>query len=348
MNRFQAETIPDIVKTIAGISADEVFGVSCGDIMFDNLSLYPQYEEAVRQTRIPFFQVVGNHDLDWAPTDEASVTTFSERFGPQYYSFDRGGVHYVVLDDVFWYGHGYIGYLDAAQLTWLERDLITVEDGRTVVVFTHIPLFSSQFNRLGQATPDLVTTVSNREEVYRLLDPFNAHVLSGHTHEQEHVFKGGVHEHIHGTVCGAWWSDDLCFDGTPNGYGAYEVRGSEIRWRYKATGKPSSHQIRSYGPGADSSAPDVVIANIWDWDPAWSVYWYEDGERRGMMSRRIGTDPLSERLHRGPEMPTHRPWVEPVVTDHLFYCPTPERGGRIKVEAIDRWGNTFVSDVPAP
>ncbi len=59
-----------------------------------------------------------------------------------------------------------------------------------------------------------------------MLEPFNAHLISGHTHENEHVFEGGIHEHIHGAVCGAWWSGPICYDGTPNGYGVYEIKGN--------------------------------------------------------------------------------------------------------------------------
>lgn len=345
MNRLHDETVPDVQKTVRELEARDVFGVSCGDIMYDNLALYPRYEEAVQKTETPFFQVVGNHDLDHFATDEASVTTFCRYFGPRYYSFERGEIHYVVLDDVFWFGDAYIGYLDADQLSWLEQDLQTIEGGKTVVVFVHIPLLSTQFQRLGRLTPERETSVSNRDELYRLLEPFDAHVLSGHTHEQEHVFEGGLHEHVHGAVCGAWWSGDICFDGTPNGYGVYEVNGSQLNWRYKATGMPPDHQIRAYPAGADPSAPDEIVANVWGWDPAWSVFWYVDGERKGMMSRRIGTDPLSERLHRGPEQPSHRPWVEPILTDHLFYCPAPEEGKTVVIEAIDRWKNRFTTEV---
>jgi hypothetical protein len=346
MKRFHAETVPDILGSLSGLSATETFGVSCGDIMYHDLSLYPDYEDAVRKTGIPFFQVVGNHDLDQLSTDEASVTTFTSHFGPAHYSFDRGEVHYIVLDDVFWLGNGYVGYIADNQMRWLERDLQTVEEGRTVVVFTHIPLLSSQFRRLGQRSPGRGVSVGNREEVYRLLEPFNAHILTGHTHEQEHIFEGGVHEHVHGTVCGAWWSGNICFDGTPNGYSVYEVHGSDVRWRYKATGMPADHQIRTYAAGADPAAPDEIVANIWDWDPEWSVGWYENGERRGMMSRRTGTDPLAEELHRGPELPSHRPWVEPMANDHMFYCPAAGEGSKITIEAVDRWGNTYVSGVP--
>ncbi len=349
MDRLHAETVPDVRATVAALGDVPCFGVACGDIMFDNLALYPDYERAVAAMGVPFFQVVGNHDLDVAvPTDEASTTTFQQHFGPTYYSFDRGEVHYVVLDDVFWHSAGYFGYLDAVQLGWLEQDLARVEPGRTVVVFVHIPALSMQYRREGQRRPPIANAITNRDHLYRLLEPFEAHIVSGHTHEHEHVFEGGVHEHICGTTCGAWWSGDLCHDGTPNGYAVFEADGSSLRWRYKATGHDPAHRLRVYARGADPTAPDEIVANVWDWMPGWTVVWYEGGERKGLMARRTGTDPRSERLHRGPDLPERRPWVEPARTDHLFYAPVAPGTSEIRVEATDPWGRTFTAMPEAP
>jgi hypothetical protein len=324
MGRLHAETVPDARRTLQGIGERHVFGVACGDIMYDDLSFYPDYERAVSAIGIPFLQVVGNHDLDLASrTDEASVATFQSRFGPGHYSFDRGEIHYVVLDDVFWYGTAYVGYLDGNQLSWLAGDLALVEPGRTVVVFLHIPLASTRPARSGQRDATPREMVNNREALYRLLEPYRAHVLAGHTHEQEHLFEGGIHEHVHGTVCGAWWSGDICWDGTPNGYCVYEVTGSELRWRYKATGQPDEYQLRVYPPGTDPSAPGDLIANVWGWDPEWTVVWYDGADQRGPLSRRVGLDPMSVKLHTGPELPPRRTWVEPTPTGHLFYGAVP-------------------------
>ena len=102
--------------------------MACGDLMYNHLELFPEYERAVKEMGVPFFQVIGNHDMDFTAAGDAhSGDTFSRHFGPRYYSFDRGAVHYVVLDDVFWHGSGYIGYLDDDQLTWLAGDLARVE-----------------------------------------------------------------------------------------------------------------------------------------------------------------------------------------------------------------------------
>ena len=50
-----------LLKSRAGVPT---FGVGCGDLMFDDLSLFPEYERGVTAMGVPFFQVIGNHDLD--------------------------------------------------------------------------------------------------------------------------------------------------------------------------------------------------------------------------------------------------------------------------------------------
>lgn len=341
MKLFQSQIIPEIEKLAGANPSGCQFGFACGDIMYDDLSLYPEYEKGVRQMNVPFFQVVGNHDLDFESlTNPGASSTFQRHFGPAYYSFERGAVHYVVLNDVFWYGKSYLAYLDKQQLDWLAADLALVEAGRTVIVALHIPVSSSQARRRGTtAGPRL--TLNNREALYRLLEPYQAHIISGHTHESEHVFEHGCHEHVSGAVCGAWWSGPICHDGTPNGYAVYRVRGEQVRWKYHSTGHDASHQMRLYPPGADPSAPDEVVANVWNWDPQWSVQWYEDGQRKGSMARRIGTDPLSEQLYRGEDLPLRHKWVEPLPTSHLFYAPVSKQAREVWVEAKDRFGEVF-------
>lgn len=341
------QTVPDVQDVLRGLDGIEAVGIACGDIMFDDLELYPDYERAVARMGIPFFQVVGNHDLDVdARTDEASIATFSRHFGPGYYSFNRGAAHYVVLDDVFWHGAGYLGYLDADQLTWLEADLRRVEPGSPVIVALHIPVLGTRHLREGESRPRPVISVANREALYRLLEPFQAHVLAGHTHENEHLFEHGVHEHVSGTVCGAWWSGPICGDGTPSGYGVYEIDGEQVTWRYKTTGAPFAEQMRAYPRGSDPSAPEEIVVNVWDADPAWTIVWHEGGGRKGTMARRVGRDPLSVELHTGPELPPRRTWVEPYPVGHLYYAPAPTEAGEIRIEATDRFGRRYGAVVP--
>jgi hypothetical protein len=345
MALFAEQTIPDVARTVGGAAGRVAFGVTVGDIVSDTLSLFPAYERAVARTGIPFAQVVGNHDLDMtSPGDGGSTATFQRHFGPTYYSFDRGEVHYVVLDDVLWHGSGYIGYVDDAQLAWLAADLAHVEAGRTVVVFLHIPLRSTRVERANEPQWRTIWEVTNRAAVHALLEPYRAHLFAGHTHESEHVFDGRLHEFVVGTACGAWWTGPICWDGTPNGYAVLEARGAEVRWRYKGTGLPADEQLRVYGRGADATAPDEVVATVWDWEPGWTVVWYEGDDRRGAMARRRGLDPLSVSLHAGADRPARRSWVEPSPTAHQFYAAVAGRGtGEIRVEATDRFGRRYVA-----
>jgi hypothetical protein len=339
MTWFRDQTVPDVRQALRTLGNPEAIGIADGDIMFDDLELYPDFEAAVSTMGIPFFQVVGNHDLDQeSGIDEGSTLTFSRHFGPRYYSFDRGAVHYVVLDDVFWHGSGYLGYIGSDQLRWLENDLRFVEAGRPVILASHIPVMGGRHLRTDSRDPAPGISVANRRLLYHLMEPYQAHILTGHTHESEHVFEGGAHEHVVAAVCGAWWSGPICEDGTPCGYAVYEARGEEITWRYKSTGHGFDHQMRIYPRGADPTAPDEIVANVWDWDPEWTVVWYEDGERRGEMARHVGTDPLSEELHRGDGLPPRRTWVDPLPTGHLFYAPASREAREVRVEATDRFG----------
>ena len=347
MGRLHDETVPDVQATMEAIGLEHTFGVACGDIMFDDLSLYPEYERAVNRMGIPFFQVIGNHDLDFdGYTDESSIRTFNNHFGPGYYSFDRGDVHYVVLDDVLWHTQGYIGYLDEKQLSWLEADLAHIEQGRPVIVFAHIPGLSTANRRSRGAGPDPSHSITNRERLYQLLEPYNAHLLSGHTHENEHVFEGGIHEHIHGTTCGAWWSGTICYDGTPNGYSVYEIDGERITSRYKSTGQPDTHQMRVYPAGSDPAAPGEIVANIWDAHKDWEISWYVGSDKMGRMASRVGKDPLSVAEHTGPDLPSRRTWVEPRLNNHMFYAPAPvEAQVTITIEARDPAGRIYTEKI---
>jgi len=345
MQQFRDAVVPAVQDTVAALGDQALFGVTCGDITFDSPELYPQYEAAVQDMGVPFLQVLGNHDMDYgAPSDDGSAQTYRDQFGPTYYSFDRGAVHYVVLDNVFWNQHEYFGYIDDTQLAWLAADLERVEAGRPVVVFQHIPAYSTLSIREGKDRPKITEMVTNRSALYELLAPYDAHLCAGHTHEHEHVLREGVHEHIHGAACGAWWTADICFDGTPRGYGVYEVDGTELSWRYQSADHASDYQLRVYGRGADPTAPNEVVANVWDWDPEWTVMWYEDGVRRGPMAKRVGRDPRAVALFED-DPPERFPWIRPGRTGHLFYAPVASDHGRLRVEVVDRFGRTYTAEL---
>jgi Icc-related predicted phosphoesterase len=290
---FRNESIPDIRNFVADKNRDLIFGVSCGDIMFDDLKLYPEYEKAVEATGLPFFQVFGNHDAETlAKTDEQSISTFTRHFGPNYYSFNRGEIHYVVLDNIFWFGAGYLGYINKEQLDWLSNDLAFVEKGKTVVVFMHIPIYTKIHERVNEKKPGNSVVVTNRQLLYKILESYKSYVICGHMHESEFLNDGGCDIHICGAVSGGWWTGPICHDGTPNGYMVYNANGSSLKWKYKSTGLPFDHQMRLYKNYSFEDKNGLILANVWGYNEKWKLNYYEDGVKAGKFRKINSLDPL--------------------------------------------------------
>jgi Icc-related predicted phosphoesterase len=158
----------------------------------------------------PVWTVPGNHDNFGIERDKSHVSAthplygrkmYHHYLGPDYYSFNVGGVHFVGLNTVDIDDQSYYGHVDSVQLAWLERDLAMVPAATPVVTFDHIPFFSS-FEALSGYTgdppaPTLITvdgktsfrhTVSNAEAVLAVLRK-HRHVLAlgGHIHASEQI-----------------------------------------------------------------------------------------------------------------------------------------------------------------
>ncbi|MCK7559857.1 calcineurin-like phosphoesterase family protein [Chitinophaga sedimenti] len=336
------ESAPDTKALIQSYPKDTLWhGVGCGDLSWDEYDMYDDYIAAAGMTGVPFFQVIGNHDQDYRlGGDETSDRTFKKLFGPTYYSFNRGKAHYVVLDNVYYLGkeREYKGMITDEQLAWLAKDLANVKPGSLVILCMHIPAYTEAWKRRGYEAPNIGSVTDNRDQLYALLKNFKAHIMTGHTHFNENVQHEGVYEHIHGTVCGAWWTGSICEDGTPSGYGVYEVKGDELKWYYKGVGKPKEYQVALY---QDEIDPANIIANVWNYDPQWKVEFAADGKTLGSMTRFNGFDPLAVKLYKGPGMPVKRKFVEPNATDHLFKGAVPLNTKLVTVTATDRFGAVY-------
>ncbi|TKC00717.1 calcineurin-like phosphoesterase C-terminal domain-containing protein [Pedobacter cryophilus] len=342
-----ANAAPDLKKLTNNYPSNYLHGIGCGDLVWDNFDLFPDYKSAISLSGLPFFNVIGNHDMDLnARSDEGSTQTFESHFGPTYYSFNRGKIHYVVLDDVFFVGTDkkYIGYLTENQLSWLEQDLKLVKEGSTLVVSLHIPTYTNQHKR-DKEPEEMGGTVTNRKRLYDILKNYQVHIMSGHTHFNEVIIDKNITEHIHGTVCGAWWTGQICGDGTPNGYGVYEVDGDKISWYYKATGKEKDHQMRIYAAGKQKDYPNEVCINIWNFDKNWKINCLADGVAIGTPVQKTALDPLATESLLGKDLPSIRGWVEPKLTDHLFFITVPDKTRLFIVKATDGFGNNYSESI---
>lgn len=343
--QLHASAVPDTKALIAELEkSGPVHGLAAGDISWDAPPIIPEYKKAVNALGIPFFSVLGNHDMNiHVRSDERSDSSFRESFGPAWYSFNRGEAHYVVLDNVFYYsdGYNYIGYLTERQLKWLEQDLAGVRPGSPVFVSMHISAYTEEKKLYGRDKDNPGNITFNRRFLFELLKPFKAHLLTGHTHYNENRSEGGAYEHIHGAVCGAWWTAPVCDDGTPAGYGVYEIDGTDVKWYYKSIGKDRDHQMRVYGRGAYPKKPGDVAVNVWNWDSRWKVEWYEDGTAKGAMRQEVDFDAEAVRLMSGADKPGRYSWIEPRLTAHLFFATPSPTARKVEVVVTDRFGKSY-------
>ena len=254
----------DVVEGLAN-SPHYAFGISLGDIVNNHLELYPSYRQAIARVGIPWFHVIGNHDMNFdAEEDRYADETFEAVFGPATYSFNEGEVHFVSLDDVVYPRpdgqKGYIGGFTNDQFTFLENDLKQVPRNHLVVLSFHIPILREEQGG-GNAFRE-----EDAQRFFELLRDFeHVLVLSAHTHKQKLSFRendrfadGPPHFYYNvGTTCGDWWSgvpdstgvpDALMRDGTPNGYAILRFEGNQFVIDYRVARSPEAHTMNVWGP----------------------------------------------------------------------------------------------------
>lgn len=338
-----SKDIGEFVKTLDG---DDVFGLCLGDIVGWNHALYPQYNKVMSHTGIEFRNVMGNHDMtNYGDRHEGSMKDYEDAFGPAWYSFNAGKVHYVVLNDNFFIGRDwyYIGYLDKRQLEWLEKDLSFVPEGSTVIVSLHIPTTLSEEDRKAFSYSDISEIMANKQGLYNLLKPYKSLILSGHMHTgNNQIISDDLMEHNVTGLCGAWWCGPVCCDGAPVGYKIYEIDGDDIRWQYKPSGLPLSHQFKIYVDADQHEG--YVVANVWDYDPQWKVEYFEDGVKVCDMDRFKGQDPFAIECYKDPST-LKRSWVWALPTENLFRAKHSAEAKVLEVRVTDRFGRTFIETV---
>ena len=90
------------------------------------------------------FYCVGNHDLGEGNYGEES---FEKYFGPTYYSFDVGNIHYIVTPMA--HGDGKPTYTNESIGEWLKNDLKYVPEGKPVIAFNHSVMSADGHFRFG-------------------------------------------------------------------------------------------------------------------------------------------------------------------------------------------------------
>jgi len=153
---------------------------------------YDLFLDEARRFSAPIWSVPGNHENFGIERHLSLVSPthplygkgmYRQRLGPNYYSFNYGGVHFVGLDNVS-LAKPEVG---AEKIAWLKKDLARFPKSAPIVVFTHRPLFDLK--------PEWEWFTSDGDDVMNVLAPFdNVTVLYGHIHrEDEHVIGNARH-----------------------------------------------------------------------------------------------------------------------------------------------------------
>jgi hypothetical protein len=205
------------------------FVLVTGDLVRDALRVgeaeargyYDLYTQEVRRFPVPVWSVPGNHEIFGIERHLSLVSSshplygkgmYRDRLGPDYYSFNYGGVHFVGLDSVDIADLWYYGHVDGVQLKWLEADLAAVPTGMPVVTFNHIP-FATAIDAVGGYRDDgpapTLIKVGGRtvfRHVVSNLDAVLASIgsrewplaLGGHMHTRESIgFGSAVRTRFH-------------------------------------------------------------------------------------------------------------------------------------------------------
>lgn len=344
-----AGVVDDMIQLKKGYHDRDILGIDCGDLVGDRPELYPLYIEQLSRTGIPIYRMPGNHDLRFGGrTTETSTERYEKIFGPDHYSFNRGEVHYVILNNVFYLGRDYfyMGYIDDKTFTWLEQDLAHVPEGSTIMLSMHIPARLDEAVKPFQYNSGAISAQTiNIASLFEMLKPYKVHLFTGHMHSNRNIVHSeNIYEHNTGAVSGAWWQGNYCLDGTPVGYGVYEITGSKVSWYFKSVGQDRNHQMRIYAPGTTNSYGNDVVANIWNWDRNWLVEWAEDGVNMGAMTRFDGLDPEVEKTYSDKEK-LEFSWITPELTNHLFRATPLRSNSQITIRAIDPFGNLYIETI---
>jgi hypothetical protein len=351
-----------IINDLKGVQT-AVFGITLGDLAGDNLDLHIPYAEAVKETGIPWYNVMGNHDNNKdVAADSLSDESFEAVFGPADYAFNYGKAHFIVLDDIYRSGKTYTGGFRKSQLEFVGNDLKHVPKDHLIVLCYHIPL---------DHKPNAFRE-EDRHALFRLLEDFpNVFAMSAHTHFQAQYLYGKAsgwmrekpfHEYNVGTSNGDWYSgkinerglpDATMRDGTPQGYAFLNISGNRYTVDYRVAGKPQSCQMSIFHPKVvphKKRTSAGIYVNFFMGAPTDTIVYRIDG--KGQWETMIHTedyDPLY--LHLLHEwdfgealMPGRRP-SNPEKSTHLWRgainTGLPAGKHTIEVKATDMFGCTF-------
>lgn len=216
------------------IVSGPVYTIGMGDLSHDRYWYVNEYDFKKAYSHLlhagiqePFYCVKGNHDHDplVTGTDPEMVNLESEKqfrqlCGPDAYSFDICGDHWVIMDNMKYINtpdpgsrikgvkgrRDYSTSYSSSQLDWFAKDLTGVPQGSAIYMCSHAPLFDMAGIHLPSAQ---LKTIDSLLAARNLTLEF----FAGHAHRMENAFRPeypNIRVHVLPAVSGNMWE---CVDG---------------------------------------------------------------------------------------------------------------------------------------
>ncbi len=363
LSRFGAETAPDIKKFVASKGGDmPTYAFAMGDMVHNTWDQLRDIFALVSKDNIgvPCFGVIGNHDHEFGSAD-APVSDIKGQHkweavaGPVNYSLERGNTHILVLDDIIHQGISESSFTEGLTdeiKAFMKEDLRLVDRNKTLLLVMHAYLDNTE----------------DYADIWSLISEFKcARIIGAHLHSVRNYYYPDVngkaiHGNVVGTANGVDWAATVCGDGAPMGYAVMEMQAGEIqRYYYKPTCLDENFQIRLYRAddfpafshtltgGATVTfkftqyGTGVIIANIWNWNPLWTVEVYENGIYKGLANKQNMYDVWACKYFYQQKNRSTYSFCQR--RDHTFWYKMSDPSATIKFVATDDFGQVYEQSV---
>ena len=400
-----AQFTSDLTDYMTRHKGEKMYALTLGDMTWDlywysDSYYFPQYLNTVNSQikNLQIFHTMGNHDNDFQTrSDYDAAVKYVDQICPTYYSFNIGKVHYVVMDDIDCSSYdgstsrNYVKSLSAEQLDWLAKDLSYVAKTTPVVVAMHAQVFYPTTSGF-KIDHDQVNTL----RLFDILDGYTVRFVTGHTHKLFNVTPDApivdghnFREYNSGSVCASWWwSGNLTpgihigTDGTPGGYGIWDVTGTDFQCLYKSTGWPEEYQFRSYDlNNVHFSMADVplmpsnisasvknaymqyvnaypqnndneVLINIWNWNSDWTLSVVDENRKTLPYTEVWAYDPLhiaalSVKRFNNAGLKSTPSFITDKFT-HFFKVKADDADTDLVITVKDEFGNEWTENMQRP
>lgn len=380
----------DVNDYIESRKSEKVLALTLGDMTwdyywYDRNYQFKEYLADVNNIKnLTIFHTIGNHDHDMnLPGDFENSVQFTRDLAPDFYSFNIGKVHYVILDDILSTSKGggksdrkYNELVTEEEFAWLAKDLAFVSKDYSVIVAMH-------------ATTGNLDSADNRNRLVSCFDGFsNVHFVTGHTHKFSHsTLSSTCSDHNTGAVCADWWNSanntsgaiNIGQDGGPAGYSIYNISGTDLKWQYKPTNISTDYQFRSYDRNCINLAASVVMPdaadankllfdkyaagwayasdanevyiNVWNYGPGWSIEVTENGKSLSVSkaSSSLYRDPLHLYVY---QIKTFKSSTsETFATSscgHMWMVTASSPTSTLEIKVSDPFGNVYTETMTRP